>query len=53
MSRCIDDCLWIKKNLAILNIKGVNYRYIMWGINKNEAAVSILNSFVLEEKGVL
>ena len=52
MSRCIDDCLWIKKNLAILNIKGVNYRYIMWGINKNEA-VSILNSFVLEEKGVL
>ena len=52
MSRCIDDCLWIKKNVAILNIKGVDDIYIMWGIQKNEA-FSILNSFVLEEKGVL
>ena len=52
MSRCIDDCLWIKKNVAILNIKGVDDIYIMWGIQKNEA-FSILNSFVLEEKGIL
>ena len=52
MSRCIDDCLWIKKNVAILNIKGVDDIYIMWGIHKNEA-FSILNSFVLEEKGIL
>ena len=33
----INDCLWIKKhNIAILNVKGVNYRCILWVISKNE-----------------
>ena len=26
------------KNIAILNVKGVDYRYILWGMSKNEAA---------------
>ena len=40
------------KNIAILNVKGVDYRCIVWAIKKNEA-VSILNHTVLEDKGVL
>ena len=40
------------KNIAILNIKGVHCRCILWGISKNEA-VHILNTSVLEIKGVL
>ena len=37
---------------AILNVKGVDFRCILWGISKNEA-VNRLNNFVLEDKGVL
>ena len=40
------------KNIAILNAKGVNYRYILWGISRDEA-VNRINNSVLEEKGVL
>ena len=40
------------KNIAILNVKGVDYRCILWGISKNEA-INILNNSVLEDKGVL
>ena len=40
------------KNIAILNVKGVDYRCIPWGISKNEV-VNILNNSVLEDKGVL
>ena len=40
------------KNTAILNVKRVDYRYILWGINKTEAA-NVLNNFVLEDKGIL
>ena len=36
------------KNIEILTVKGVDYRCILWGINKNEA-VAILNNFVLED----
>ena len=49
---CINDCLWIKKNIAIINVKGVDYRCILWDISKNEA-INILNNSVLEGKGVL
>ena len=49
---CINDCLWIKKNIAIINVKGVDYRCILWDISKNEA-INILNNSVLEDKGVL
>ena len=40
------------KNIAILNIKGVDFRCILWGISRNET-VNRLNNFVLEDKGVL
>ena len=40
------------KNIAILNVKGVDFRCILWGISKDEA-VNRLNNFVLEDKGVL
>ena len=40
------------KNIAILKVKGFDYRYILWGISINEA-VNILNNSVLEDKGVL
>ena len=39
-------------NIAILSLKGVNYRCILRGIGKNKA-VSILNNSVLEDKGVV
>ena len=39
------------KNIAILNVKGVDYRCILWGITRNEA-VNILNNSVLEDKDV-
>ena len=40
------------KNIAILKVKGVDYRCILWGISKNEAA-SILNNSTLKNKGVI
>ena len=51
MSQSIDDCLWIK-NIATLNVNGVDYRFTLWGVNKNEAANILINS-VLEDKGIL
>ena len=40
------------KNIAILNVKGVDYGCILWGNNRNEA-VNFLNNSLLEDKGVL
>ena len=40
------------KNIAILNVKGGDYRCILRIISKNEA-VNILNNSVVEDKGVL
>ena len=45
---CIDDCL---EGTEILNEKGIDYRCILWGITKNEAATRS-NKSVLEDKGV-
>ena len=52
MSWCVLMTAYEYKNIAILNVKGVDYRCILWGICKNEAA-NILNNSVLEDKGVL
>ena len=49
---CFDDCLWVKKNIAKLNVKGVAFRCILWGISRNEA-VNRLDNSVLEDKCVL
>ena len=40
------------KNIAILNVKGVDYRCILRIISENEA-VNILNNSEVEDKGVL
>ena len=37
------------KNIAILNVKCVHFRYILWGISRDEA-VNRPNSSVLENK---
>ena len=51
MSWCLMTAYELK-NLAILNVKGVGFRCILWSISKDEA-VDRLNNFVLEDKGVL
>ena len=40
------------KNIAILNVKGVDFKCILWGISRDEA-VNRLNNAVLQDKGVL
>ena len=40
------------KSIAILNVKGVDFRCILWGISRDEA-VNRLNNSVLEDKGVI
>ena len=40
------------KNIAILNVKGVDFRCILWGISRDETINRPINS-VLGNKGVL
>ena len=40
------------KNIAILNVKGADFRCILWGISWDEA-VNRLDNSVIEDKGVL
>ena len=40
------------KSNAILNVKPVNFKCILWGINSDEAVNRLYNS-VLKDKGVL
>ena len=40
------------KNIAMLIVKGVDYRSILQCISKNEA-LNVVNNFVLEDKVVL
>ena len=40
------------KGIAKLNVKGVDFRCILWGIRRNEVA-NRLNNSLLEDKGVL
>ena len=40
------------KNIAIMNVKGVDFRCILWDISREEA-VNRLNNSVLEDKGAL
>ena len=39
-------------NTAILNVKGVDFRCILWDVSRDEA-VNRLNNSVLEHKGLL
>ena len=52
MSWCIDKKKLKKiklKNIAILNVRGVDNKCILWG-NSGNKAVSILNNSILEDK---
>ena len=40
------------KNIVVLNVKGVDFKCISWGITRDEA-VNRVNNSVLEDKGVL
>ena len=40
------------KNIAILNVKGVGIRCILWGISRDES-VNRLNNSLLKDKGFL
>ena len=40
------------KNIAILNVKGVHFRWILWGVSRDDT-VNRLNNSVLEDKGPL
>ena len=40
------------KNIAILNVKGADFRCILCGISRNEV-VNTLNNYVIEDKSVL
>ena len=51
-NKCHDILMTELKNIAILNVKGVGFRYILWGFSKDEA-LNRLNNSVLEDKGVL
>ena len=53
-NKCHDVLMIIYKlkNIAILSVKGADFRCILWGISGDEA-VNSLNNSVLEDKGVL
>ena len=36
LSWYIKDGLWVKKNIAILNVKCVDYRCVLWNMSKND-----------------
>ena len=40
------------KSITILNVKGADFRCILWGISRDEA-VNRLNNSVLEDRGIL
>ena len=40
------------ENIAILNVKGIDYRRVLWNITKNDA-IKILNNSLLDNKNVL
>ena len=40
------------ENIEILNVKGVDYRCILWNITRNDA-INMLNNFKLDNKGTL
>ena len=53
-NKCIDVLMTAceLKNAAVLNVKGVDFRCILWGISRDEA-VNRRNKSMLEDKGVL
>ena len=52
-NKCLDVLMTAYEliNIATLNVKGVDFRYILWGISRDEA-VNRLNNSVLVYKGI-
>ena len=44
--------LMTKKNIGILNAKGVDYRCVLWNMSKNNA-INRLNNSKLDDRGTL
>ena len=40
------------KSIAILNVKGVDYRCVLWNMSKNDA-INRLNNSKLDDRGTL
>ena len=40
------------QNIATLNVKGVDYRCVLWNITRNDA-INRLNNSKLDDKGIL
>ena len=40
------------ENIAMLNIKGIDYRFVLWNMTKNDAS-NRLNNSKLDDKGSL
>ena len=40
------------KNIGILNVKGVDYRCVLWNMSKN-SAINRLNNSKLDDRGTL
>ena len=40
------------KNIAMLNVKGVNYKCVLRGVIKNDA-INMLSNSKLDDKGIL
>ena len=40
------------ENISILNVKGADYRCVLWNMTKNDA-INRLNNFQLDDKGSL
>ena len=53
-NRCHDISIMAYKleNIAILNVKGVDYRCILWNMTRNDA-INRLNHSKLDDKGTL
>ena len=52
-NKCSIGCILPKsKRTEILNVKGVDYKFILCGITRNKA-VNILNHSVLEDKSAI
>ena len=40
------------KNIVMLNVKGVDYKCVLWGVIKNDA-INMLSNSKLDDKGIL
>ena len=53
-NKCLDISMmaYELKNVTILSVKGVDYRFVLWNVIKNDA-INRLNNSKLNDKGTL